>query len=163
QLMHALASGDLSALGTLYDRYHEDVRQFLGRALARGSDVDDVTHEVFLTLVRASASYDARPSARPFLIGIAAQLVRRRRRSLRRWADMVIAFAARLTWVVERTPEDAASTTEQLERFERVLDGLTEDKRLTFLMVEREGMPGDEVARALGIPIGTVWTRLHHA
>ena len=33
----------------------------------------------------------------------------------------------------------------------------------TFLLVEREGLSGEEVARALDIPVNTVWTRLHHA
>src|SRR5262249_7467513 len=117
----------------------------------------------FLTVVRASPAYDARPCSRPFLIGIAAQLVRRRRRSLRRWGDTLIALASRVTRIVERTPEDAATSAEEHQRVERALARLTEDKRLQFLLVEREGLAGEDVAQTLGIPIGTVWTRLHHA
>jgi RNA polymerase sigma-70 factor (ECF subfamily) len=40
---------------------------------------------------------------------------------------------------------------------------LTEPKRITFLMAELEGLTCPEIAEALGIPIGTVWTRLHAA
>ena len=62
-----------------------------------------------------------------------------------------------------RTPEDAASTTEEMRRFDDALGRLTEEKRLVFLLVEREGLSGEDVARALDIPVNTVWTRLHHA
>jgi RNA polymerase sigma-70 factor (ECF subfamily) len=50
-----------------------------------------------------------------------------------------------------------------MRRFDAALAKLTEEKRLVFLMVEREGLSGEEVARALEIPVNTVWTRLHHA
>ena len=86
ELMSALAAGELGALGVLYDRYHEDVRQFARRACAREADADDVVHDTFLTASRAATSYDGRPCARPFIIGVAAQLVRQRRRVWARWA-----------------------------------------------------------------------------
>ena len=65
--------------------------------------------------------------------------------------------------LVIRTPEDAAEAAETAEQLERALGRLTEEKRLVLLLFEREGLSGEEVARALDIPLGTVWTRLHHA
>lgn len=163
ELMRGLATGDLAPLGELYDRYHEDVRQFARRACARPEDADDVTHDTFLTAARASASFDGRPSARGFLIGIAAQLVRKRRRLWARMTEVLDAFGGEQVEEATRTPEDAASDVEKAARIDRALARLTEEKRLVLLMVEREEMSGEEVARALGIPIGTVWTRLFHA
>ena len=46
---------------------------------------------------------------------------------------------------------------------ERALARLSEAKRVTLLMAEVEGLSCDEIAQALEIPIGTVWTRLHAA
>jgi RNA polymerase sigma-70 factor (ECF subfamily) len=46
---------------------------------------------------------------------------------------------------------------------ERALLAITPPKRVTFLMAEVEGLTCPEIAQALGIPIGTVWTRLHAA
>jgi RNA polymerase sigma factor (sigma-70 family) len=162
-LVRRVAEGDLSPLGVLYDRHHESLRQFVARATDRGGDTDDITHEAFLTLARIAGKYDGRASARPFLLGIAAQLVRRRRRGLMRWAQALASLAGAAPDQRVRTPEDAASTREELRRFDEALARLTEEKRLVFLLVEREGLSGDEVARALEIPVNTVWTRLHHA
>jgi RNA polymerase sigma-70 factor (ECF subfamily) len=161
-LMRRLSEGDLSPLGVLYDRHQEGVRQFVARATGSGADADDITHETFLTLAKIAPRYDGRTSARPFLLGIAAQLVRRRKRGIGRWAQALTSFAETFTTRV-RTPEEAAATTEEMGRFDDALARLTEEKRLAFLLVEREGLSGEEVARALGIPVNTVWTRLHHA
>ncbi len=61
------------------------------------------------------------------------------------------------------TPEGTASLTEEMRRFGDALGRLTEEKRVVVLMVDAEGFTGEEVARALDIPLGTVWTRLHYA
>lgn len=163
ELIRRVAEGDLSPLGVLYDRHHEGVRQFVARATTSAADADDITHEAFLTLAKIAARYDGRSSARPFLLGIAAQLVRRRKRGLGRLAQALASFAETLTEAKVRTPEDAAATTEEMRRFDDALARLTEEKRLVFLLVEREGLSGEDVARALEIPVNTVWTRLHHA
>jgi RNA polymerase sigma-70 factor, ECF subfamily len=161
-LMAAIAAGDLGALGVLYDRYHADVLHFAERAAPGGRDADDLVHEVFLTLPRAAQSFDARPCARPFLIGVAAQLLRRRRRSFARLTAALQRF--RLEWsATPTTPEEALHGSEDRLRFKRAIDGLSEEKRLVFLLVESEGMCGEDVARALDIPVATVWTRLHYA
>jgi RNA polymerase sigma factor (sigma-70 family) len=163
ELMRALAAGELGPLGELYDRYHHDVREFARRACSRDADADDVVHDTFLTASRAATSYDGRPCARPFLIGIAARLVRSRRRLWARWTEVLEAFVSTQAPSVERTPEDHAETAEKAARVERALGRLTEEKRLVLLMFEHEGLSGEEVARALDIPLGTVWTRLFHA
>jgi len=161
-IMAAIAAGDLGALGILYDRYHTDVLHFAERAAPGGRDADDLVHEVFLTLPRAARSFDARRSARPFLIGITAQLLRRRRRSFARFTAALTRF--RLEWAASpTTPEDELTESEDRLRFERALEALSEEKRLVFLLVESEGLSGEEVARAVDIPVATVWTRLHYA
>jgi RNA polymerase sigma factor (sigma-70 family) len=163
ELIRRVAEGDLGPLGVLYDRYHDDVRQFVARATAGGGDADDLTHDTFLTLSTIAARYDGRPSARPFLLGIAAQLVRRRRRGLVRWARALITFADGASAASAATPEAAAVGSQEMQRFEQAMAALSEDKRLVFLLIEREGMSGEDVARALEIPVNTVWTRLHYA
>lgn len=163
ELMRALATGDLGPLGELYDRYHDDVLQFARRACSPSEDPDDVVHDAFLTAARASPSYDGRPCARPFLIGVAAQILRQRRRLWVRWSEVLTEFVETRSDVTERTPEDDAAQADDAARLTRALARLTAEKRLVVLMIEREGMTGEEVAGALGIPLGTVWTRLHHA
>jgi RNA polymerase sigma-70 factor (ECF subfamily) len=163
ELMRALANGELGPLGDLYDRYHEDVRQFVRRACSRDEDVDDIVHDAFLTASRAAGSYDGRPCARPFLVGVAAQVVRQRRRRWARFRSVLEAFFSTPDPAPPRTPEDHAESAETAARLERALARLTDEKRLVLLLFEREGLSGEEVARALEIPLGTVWTRLYHA
>jgi RNA polymerase sigma-70 factor (ECF subfamily) len=162
-LMRRVAAGDTAALGVLYDRHRPRVYGFLRRATGSASDAEDVTHEVFLVLVRAAAKYDGRSCAGPFLLGIAAQLVRRRRRGVAHWIRTVTAFGSTVLRELRVTPEDIATGAEELRRCDEALSRLSEEKRLVFLLVEGEGMSGDEVSDVLGIPVKTVWTRLHYA
>ena len=46
---------------------------------------------------------------------------------------------------------------------DRGLQQMSEAKRVTLILAEVEGFSCEEIASLLGIPIGTVWTRLHHA
>jgi RNA polymerase sigma factor (sigma-70 family) len=162
ELMVRIAAGNLAALGVLYDRYFEDVREFVRMVTARAADADDLVHDLFLSLTRIAATYDGRPSARPFLIGIAAQMARRRAQRLARLHRLLAMFRESIPRWVQRTPEDIADDAEELDLVDDVLGRLSEEKRLVLLMVEREGLSGEEVAAALGIPVATVWTRLHY-
>lgn len=161
ELMRSLGAGDLGALGLLFDRYHEDVRQFMRRAVG-DADADDLVQETFLTAARAAGSYDGRPSARPFLIGVAAQLARRRRRTFARLRNALSAFGSNPR-VSPSSPEDASSQAEEGEQVRAALEHLSDDKRLALVLVEWEGLSGEEAAAALGVPVGTLWRRLHDA
>lgn len=165
ELFRAIAAGDLGPLGTLFDRYHADVRQFLLRSAPRSgsaADVDDLVQETFLTAARAAGSYDGRDRAAPFLIGVAAQLLRRKRRSFARLRAM-LENLGRAPTEKPRDPEDHAVVASESARLQAAMDRLSEDRREVLVMVEWSGMSGVEVARALGIPVGTVWRRLHEA
>jgi RNA polymerase sigma-70 factor (ECF subfamily) len=133
ELVADIAAGDLAALGVVYDRHGEDVRRFLVRAGA-GADADDVLHETFLALTSAAPTYDGRASAKPLLLGIAARLLRGRRRTLARWARAATAWVSAGPTESTRTPEDDASTTEEVAAFERALSRLSEEKRVVFLL-----------------------------
>jgi RNA polymerase sigma-70 factor (ECF subfamily) len=163
EIVRRISSGDLSPLAVLYDRHHEPVRRFLVRATASEADAEDLTHEVFLVLTEIAGTYDGRPSARPFLLGIAGQLVRRWRR--RRYRDKRGCDLAAVVALPPRscTPEDVARVSEELHRIDHALLGLSEEKRFALLLIAREEKSGQEAADMLGIPVKTVWTRVHYA
>lgn len=162
ELLAGVARGDLGPLGELFDRHHASVRHFLVRVLRDPAEADDLVQETFLTASRAAGSCTSTGSARSFLIGIAAQLVRRRRRSWRRLFNMLESFEI-APREPARSPEDLASNSEQSEQLHAALGRLSEDHRLTFCMIEIGGMSGVEAAQSLGVPPGTVWRRLHEA
>ena len=158
ELMLELAAGQLGALGELYDRYQAPLRSFIARATRDAHDVDDLLHGTFLAAAESAERYDGRASCRPWLIGIAAQLLRRRRRRLARVVGGLSLFKSTL-----RASSDPRALLLARTDVERALARLSEPKRVTVLMAEVEGLSCAEIAEALGIPIGTVWTRLHAA
>ncbi|MEY2936991.1 MAG: hypothetical protein RL033_7740 [Pseudomonadota bacterium] len=158
ELLRQLAAGQLGALGELYDRHRAPLRSFIARATGDAHDVDDLLHATFLAAAESAARYDGRASCRPWLIGIAAQLLRRRRRALGRFVAVLTTLRGSLQPATD--PRHALQARSDVER---ALAGLSEAKRITLLMAEVEGLGCDEIARALQIPVGTVWTRLHAA
>jgi len=162
-LLRDVASGDLGALGELYDRYARDVWRAVRRSLGDGTDVEDVVHATFLGLPRIAVSYDGRASCRNWLCGIAINLAMRQRRGAGRFRRMLGAFAHTVGGRSAADPERSAAGNEQLAAIDRALAAVGEKKRAVFVLVELEGLSAEEVGRALGIPPATVRTRLFHA
>jgi RNA polymerase sigma-70 factor (ECF subfamily) len=156
--MQQLALGQLGALGELYDRYQAPLRSFVARATRDAHDVDDLVHATFLAAAHGAERYDGRACCRPWLIGIAAQLLRRRRQTFGR-------LVAVLSMLKRSLPAagDPRGALQARSDVERGLLQLSEAKRITLLMAEVEGLSCAEIAEALAVPIGTVWTRLHAA
>jgi RNA polymerase sigma-70 factor (ECF subfamily) len=156
ELVRRLATGEIGALGEIYDRYHEPIRRFLARATSDAEDVDDLVHATFLEAAKSAARYDGRASCRPWLAGIAVRLLRRRRRAFGRFVAVLSSFG--------RPPAaDPRPALYARTDIERALAGLSEAKRVALLLAEVEGLTCAEIAETLQVPIGTVWTRLHAA
>jgi RNA polymerase sigma-70 factor (ECF subfamily) len=160
-LIERIGRGDLGALGELYDRHNHCVRAFLARATSNAADVDDLVQETFLGAARIAARYDGRASSRPWLIGIAANLVQRRGRTLGQIARLFIRVAGEHPSARDARPHLEAR--DDLRRVGAALERMDVAKRVVVLMVQVEGLTCDEVAGTLGIPVGTVWRRLHAA
>ncbi len=163
-LIAAVASGHLEALGQLFDRFEPTIYRYVQRLGVSGSDADDLVQATFLEVMRAAPRFDVTLSAKSWLFGVATILVRRHRRSFARGAARLLAWAHLGT-----ESEHVPSAHDQLERreeqrlFREALDKLSPKKREVFALVVLEEMPGEEAARVLGVPVNTVWTRLHHA
>jgi RNA polymerase sigma-70 factor (ECF subfamily) len=161
-LLAAVARGELEALGRLFDRHGPDLRRYVGRLGVSAADADDLIQATFLEVVRAAARFDPALPARAWLMGIATMMVRRHRRTLGRAMARLTAWAS-LPREAAPTPAQALESDQAARRLQRAFDGLSPKKREVFVLVTLEGMSGDQVARALAIPVSTVWTRLHHA
>jgi RNA polymerase sigma-70 factor (ECF subfamily) len=162
ELIARVASGHLSSVGLLFDRYAVDVLRFLRRLGVNDGDIDDLLQATFILVPDASASFRG-GATRSWLFGLAANLARRHRRSLGKTAARIAAWTRQQYATSPPTPDDSLDRRRQVARAMGALERLSPKKREAFVMVVMEGMDAQEVAAALGVPVGTVWTRLHHA
>jgi RNA polymerase sigma-70 factor (ECF subfamily) len=61
------------------------------------------------------------------------------------------------------SPHELVTQNEIQDELSSALGSLATEKRVVLILAEVEGLSCAEIAQALGIPLGTVWTRLHHA
>jgi RNA polymerase sigma-70 factor (ECF subfamily) len=148
----------------LFDCYAPAIHRYAARRL--GTDAaDDLTAETFLTAFRVRARYDTtHVCARPWLYGIAGRLIGRHRRQ-----------EVRALKILARTGTDpvAESWTEAADDrltaqaaagpLAGALAGLSTGDRHVLLLVAWADLSYQEVAEALGIPVGTVRSRLNRA
>lgn len=163
ELVSGIAEGDLGCLGVLFDRYETTVRRFAARLGAADADVDDIVQTVFVYAPRIARRYQEQASARAWLLGVTINVVRRHRRSLARIARRLTAWATEPRFAAPAGPDELMELHQLAALANRALAKLSAKKREVFVMVVLEGVPCDEVAVTLGVPVGTVWTRLHHA
>lgn len=166
-LLARVAQGDAAALGAAFERWHRDVYRFLARLRGTRLELDDLVQTTFLALPDAARNHQPGASARGFVFGVALQCARRERRRVFRRLQLWRAREDEMALLDAPTqppdPERSALGKESLARFARALAALPEAQRETLLLVEMEGLRGEEAATALGVPVNTVWTRLHHA
>ena len=160
--VEALSQGQIGALGFLYDRYSAAVYEFVRRATSDENDIDDLVQATFLSAAKAASTHDGRQACRPWLVGIAARILYRRRRGLSRWARALRELTYRDADEYA-DPHRELSARDEVSRLSAALAKLSEPKRVVLLLAEAEQQSCEEIAQALQIPVGTVWTRLHHA
>lgn len=151
---------------SIYDRHFEEIYRYVAGRLGR--DVaDDLAAETFLIAFRKRDRFDpARGSVRPWLYGIATRLVGQHRRQERRRHRAIARAEPRVPTRSEGYEERVADavTAEHLgPRLVSALMGLRRGDRDVLLLVALGDLSHQEVALALGIPYGTVGSRLSRA
>ncbi len=162
-LMARIAEGDLDALGQLYDRLEPEVRRLVRRLGALPGDVDDLVQLTFLDVHRSAANFQTGRTPRSWVLGVAVMIVRRHRRSLRRWIENMTGHVFERRRAPPKAPDEMLEQCQEYSRFEQALERLSPKRREAFVLVVMEQLSGDAAAAVLGIPVATVWTRLHHA
>jgi RNA polymerase sigma factor (sigma-70 family) len=148
----------------LFDRHAPHIYRYLARRA--GSQVaDDLVAETFMTAFAKRDRYDpSHPDARPWLYGIATNLVGQHHRDEVRQYRIRQAAAAELE-VPGHADRVAADVTAQAMRtlLDAALAALPPGDRDVLLLIAWEQLTYQEVSRALAIPVGTVQSRLHRA
>jgi RNA polymerase sigma-70 factor, ECF subfamily len=156
-----LGEGDLSALGKLYEEHHAAVRSLARRLLGEAS-AEDLVHDTFLTLPKALRRWSGGGSLRAFILGVAVNHARHHIRSATRRRRALVRLA-REPLPLPPSLEAASEQRRLADALMRALDAVSFDHRTAFVLCEVEERSASEVAQILGIPEGTVRTRLYHA
>lgn len=147
----------------VYDEHFRFVWRSLRRLGVPEADVADAAQEVFVVVHRKLEGFEGRAKLATWIFGICLRIASRRRNSpaKRREVHDEAAIANQID------PGDgAAAEVERRDRL-RVLDALLDDlpleQRAVFVLFELEAMTGEDIAEALEIPLGTVYSRLRLA
>jgi RNA polymerase sigma factor (sigma-70 family) len=149
--------------GTLFDRHFDAIHRYLERRLGRES-ADELAAETFVQAFGARERYDpSRESARPWLFGIAANLARHQRRKEGRRSRAYARAAAQSTSAETVEVDGRIDAAAQGPDLIRGLASLAEPDREALLLYAWADFSYEEVGEALGIPTGTVKSRISRA
>jgi RNA polymerase sigma-70 factor, ECF subfamily len=175
QLFQRYTDGDERVFRVLVDRYEPRIQGFLRKRLNDEERVEDLTQDTFLRIHRARESYDPSRKFSTWIHTIANNLLKNefRNRSRRRettFSDLrpetspagtparPVEFEAR-----GADPEREAYRSELREAIDTAIERMDEHHRVPFVMREVEDLSYEEIAEAIGIPVGTVKSRLNRA
>jgi len=172
ELVTRLAAGDAASLRELMQRYRGPLYGYLCRLLGSPEDADDLFQEAFLRVLRHADRFDPSRRLRPWLYSIATNLVKNAYRS-RSYRDAVPldraddddgdTLAAQLAERAATSPGDAAARAESARLVRRAVADLPERGRAALVLYYYQGLAYGEIAEVLGIPVGTVKSRIHNA
>jgi len=175
QLVERICRQDSQAFDELMRRYEPLVHRHLLRIVRNPAAADDLAQDVFLRLWQKAGQWQGKGAFRAWLMRIATNLALNHLRALRRRPHRPLQPAPGPSdegeentlpaWMVDASaiePDEAMERAEWRELFRRMIEDLPDEKRQVLQMVHEEDMDLADVARALGVPLGTVKSRLHY-
>jgi len=158
QLLRKARQGDSAAFHELIDRHGERLFRLAYSLVGNRADAEDVTQETLMGAYEHMHGFKERATVKTWLTRIlvrqAARCHRRRGRSREKPVSAPDTVAANGT---------AAESTRRHLDVQRALDRLSPDHHEVVVLREFEGMSYAEMAHALGVPQGTVESRLYRA
>jgi len=161
-LLAATALGDVEALDELFHRFHVVIGAFLRRLVGADDTARDLVQETFLAARRSAPRFRGGSSVKTWIVGIAANLARHHLRGERRRRENYARYAGTL-YEVPEPPDERLERAERLQEIAGALARLPREQLVALVMCDLEDVPGVEAARAVGVPAGTLWRRLHDA
>jgi RNA polymerase sigma-70 factor (ECF subfamily) len=161
--------GDHEAFRVLVERYQGRAFRLALRVLRDEEQARDVVQDAFLKVYGSLGRFEGRSSFYTWLYRVVMNLcldARRRDRSDRHveWdEERGLESAEGAGRAIDVDPAEALERAELGGAIQRAIDALPEDARRTLLLREIDGLSYAEIAKSLGIPKGTVMSRLHYA
>lgn len=171
-LVERAQKGDERAFASLFEKYAPRVRRLVARHVGDADEVADVTQEAFVRAFRALPAFKGESQFFTWLYRIAVNTARNslaRLRRVRRHEALAPEGAgddggyAGADAADETTPEAVLASRQVAQAVARAVAALPEDMRTALLLREVDGLGYAQIAARLGIPIGTVRSRIFRA
>ena len=173
-LIGKVLSRDAHAFDALFARYRGPLRRHLERIVRDRAGAEDLLQEVFLRVWTRAEQWSGEGAVRAWLFRIGTNLALNHLRSARRRRHQPL--EARPAgeededfvpgWMVDASalgPEETTELAERAELFRRLIGELSEEKREVMRLIHEEQMDLRQAAEQLGVPVGTVKSRLFYA
>ena len=143
----------------LYLEHADALHAGLRRLTWQGCDVDDLLQEVFVVAIRRPGPLLSAESPKAWLYGVAVKVASaaRRKHRVRKFLGLEAAEGVASAGSTEQDSRDIIGAVHQ------ALAKLSAKKREVLVLYQLQGLSGEEIARVLGCPLKTVWSRLHYA
>lgn len=173
QVFEAFRRDDAGAYRELIERHHDDLLRFLTRMVGDRASAEDIFQETFLQVHISAATFDTSRRFRPWLFTIAANKARDMLRKKNRRKTVELSAPIRksesgasfidLLEVDVPPPDEAMDLSERDQWVQQALDQLSPTLREVLLLAYFQRMSYAQIAEDLGIPLGTVKSRMHAA
>ena len=174
QIIELYRGGREEAFGILVKRYRQELYYFLIRFTGSRHSAEDVFQDTFMQVHISVNQFKTSKRFKPWLFTIAANKARDHLRRSKRRATAPLSAPIQAGSEEERQfldlmqadlpfPEDEAALRETQERVRQVVQSLPDHLREILLLAYFHQFPYKEIASILGIPLGTVKSRLHTA
>jgi RNA polymerase sigma-70 factor, ECF subfamily len=163
ELLRRITAGDARAFTLLFRRRQGEVYRFALHMTASRTIAEDVTQDVFVTVMREAGRYDAgRATVAAWLCGIARNYVRRRLERERAW-QLLADEGPDIAADPQPDPLEDLARAQQIEALRRAVLTLPVRYREVVVLCDLEEMTYVDAAQALDCAVGTVRSRLHRA
>jgi RNA polymerase sigma-70 factor (ECF subfamily) len=172
-------AGDKEAFRVLVERYEKKLRALVFNIVMDSADAEEVVQEAFVKTFFTLSQFRGESSFKTYLYRIAQNMAIDVRRKLHRRRALIVdssqleetplgddetsELSVYGSQVLAREPGKILSEREDLTQVNKALTSMSEDHRQVMMLREVEGMSYTEIAKVIGVSIGTVMSRLHYA
>ena len=176
ELMARVCEHDVEAFETLSWRYRACIFRYVLARIHDSSATEDIVQEVFLRVWTRAEQWQGHGSLKSWLFRIATNLALNYARTLRRYRQQPLEVppdpldeedeSSVPSWMVDHSlpgPDVLLEQDERRQLLQQLIEALPDEKRAVFRLFHGAEMQTRQVAQTLGIPEGTVKSRLHYA
>ncbi len=177
ELIESIRQRNADAFDELMQRYLSQVKTHLKRIVRDDAAADDLAQEVSLRVWQRVSQWNGKGAFVAWVMKIATNMALNHLRTIRRHRERPLtptrstvsddddSDAIAPNWMIDAStpgPDEAAAMNEQIELMHAMIDDLPDAKRRLIHMIHEQDMNLAQAAEELGIPVGTVKSRLHY-